>query len=83
MAILAECQRCHKKQAVKNRNCLCGEFRCDFIVAGSIVLELKALEGLTDDHIAQGLSYLKATRLKLAILLNFGTESLRTKRLVL
>ena len=61
----------------------CGEFRCDIVAAGSVVLELKALGQLTGDHIAQALSYLKATGLKLAILINFGQKSLETRRVVL
>ena len=62
---------------------LCGEFRLDVLVEDKIVLELKALERLTDDHLAQVLAYLKATGLRLAILLNFGRKSLDTKRVVL
>jgi GxxExxY protein len=62
---------------------LCGEFRCDIVVAEAVVLELKALDRLTDDHLAQALSYLKATGLHLAILLSFGTRSLQTQRVVL
>ncbi|HUT01705.1 MAG TPA: GxxExxY protein [Phycisphaerae bacterium] len=62
---------------------LCGRFRMDVVVDQKIVLELKALDKLTDDHVAQALSYLKATDLRLAILINFGTRSLETKRVVL
>jgi len=61
----------------------CGEFKLDMLVDGAIVLELKALDRLTDLCVAQAISYLKATGLRLAILLNFGTESLETKRVVL
>jgi len=62
---------------------VCGEFRMDLVVADKLVLELKALERLADVHLSQALSYLKATGLKLAILLNFGQKSLETKRVVL
>ena len=62
---------------------LCGQFRMDMVVGEAIILELKALERLTDEHVAQALSYLKATGLRLAILVNFGTKSLETKRVVL
>jgi len=62
---------------------LCGDFRMDLVVADSIVLELKALDRLTDEHVAQALSYLKATGLRLAMLLNFGTRSLEVRRVVL
>ena len=62
---------------------VCGEFRMDIVVEDKIVLELKALDRLADVHLAQALSYLKATGLKLAILFNFGQKSLETKRVVL
>jgi len=62
---------------------LCGEFRMDIVVEEKIVLELKAVDRLTDEHIAQALSYLKATGIKLAILMNFGRKSLESQRVVL
>ena len=62
---------------------ICGEFRADLVVDDKIILELKALDELNGNHVAQAISYLKATGLKLAILINFGTESLETKRVVL
>lgn len=61
---------------------LCGQFRMDIVVDDRIVLELKALAQFTNDHLAQVLSYLKATGLKLAILINFGTQRLETQRLL-
>ena len=62
---------------------LCGEFRMELLVNNMIVVELKALAGLADEHMAQALSYLKATGLRLAILINFGTVSLETRRVAL
>ena len=62
---------------------ICGKFRTDLVVDNKIVLELKALDELNSNHISQAVSYLKATGLKLAILINFGTESLETQRVVL
>ena len=60
-----------------------GEYRADFLIEGKIVLEIKACSGLTAVHEAQAIHYLKATGLRLAILLNFGCVSLQMKRLVL
>ena len=62
---------------------LCGTFRMDIVVDEKVVLELKALNGLVNDHLGQALSYLKATGLNLAIILNFGCRSLEIKRVVL
>lgn len=72
-----------KVAEVYYKDTLCGDFRMDIVVADSIVLELKALDVIASVHTAQALSYLKATGLRLAIVVNFGAESLETKRVVL
>jgi len=59
-----------------------GDYVADILVENSIILELKALDKLLPIHDAQVLNYLKATGIKLAILLNFGKDSLEHKRLV-
>ncbi|WP_430937003.1 GxxExxY protein [Saccharicrinis sp. 156] len=55
----------------------------DFICYDHIILEIKAVESLTDDHIAQVLNYLKATGIKLGLLINFGTARVQIKRVIL
>ena len=54
----------------------------DFICYGEVILELKALSGLESAHQAQLINYLKATDLKLGLLVNFGQASLESKRVV-
>ena len=54
----------------------------DFICFGRIILELKALSDLTSEHESQVLNYLKATDLKLGLLINFGSRRLQYKRFV-
>jgi GxxExxY protein len=49
---------------------LIGESRLDFLVGDRLVVELKAVETLLPIHSAQVLSYLKATRLSLGLLIN-------------
>lgn len=49
----------------------------------SIIVELKAVDKIIPIHKAQVLNYLKATGIKLAILLNFGKDSLEHERLVM
>ena len=44
----------------------------DFIVEGKIIIEIKAVRELTDEHRAQLQNYLKATGYKLGLLVNFG-----------
>jgi GxxExxY protein len=66
-----------KEIAVVYKGTLVGEGRLDFLVGGCLVLELKAVEGLASIHKAQVLSYLKATRLQLGLLINFNVPILR------
>ena len=47
-----------------------------------IILELKSVEEIINTHRSQALNYLKATRLPLAIILNFGKNGLEHERLV-
>ena len=58
-------------------------FNADFIVYEKIVLEVKAIECLTKSDIRQTLNYLAATKHKLGIVVNFGEDSLNSKRVVL
>ncbi|MDF2431645.1 MAG: hypothetical protein JWP44_1276 [Mucilaginibacter sp.] len=57
--------------------------RVDFLIEGIILLEIKALSGIEDLHINQILNYLKAYKLEVGLLINFGEKSLNFKRLVL
>jgi len=58
-------------------------YLADFVCFDNIIVELKALSELTGDHEAQVLNYLKASKFKLGLLINFGTKSLQFKRLIL
>lgn len=55
----------------------------DFVIENKIILELKAIEKLSNPHIKQTLNYLAASKLKLGLLINFGEDSLQYKRVVL
>lgn len=60
-----------------------GEFFADLYVEDRIIVELKHAKAIDDSHLAQCLNYLKATGKTLALLLNFGTERVQVKRVVL
>lgn len=62
----------------------CG-YRIDILVEGKVVVELKTVETFKDVHIAQVLTYLKLSKCKVGLLLNFYTKSLKDgiKRLIL
>jgi GxxExxY protein len=51
--------------------------RLDFVVGGVLIIELKVVEALNDVHRAPLLSYLRATRLQLGLLVNFNVTLLR------
>ena len=57
--------------------------RADFVVERKVLVELKAVIELEDVHLAQVLNYLKAYKLEVGLLINFGSKSLTFKRLVL
>jgi GxxExxY protein len=54
-----------------------GEARLDLLVDDNLVVELKAVEDIAPLHVAQILSYLKATRLRLGLLISFSVTTLR------
>ena len=59
-----------------------GRHRLDIVVEQTVILELKAINGINDLHKAQALSYLAATGLELALIINFGQPQLVWKRLI-
>jgi GxxExxY protein len=65
---------CYKKHLV-------GQHRLD-IIEQTVIVELKAVNAIVDVHVAQTLSYLKATNMEVALIINFGLLSLVWKRLI-
>lgn len=59
-----------------------GRHRLDLLVEESIIVELKAVSDLADIHFAQLRSYLKATGVKVGLLLNFAKPTLKIRRVV-
>ncbi|HMU43267.1 MAG TPA: GxxExxY protein [Ignavibacteriaceae bacterium] len=51
-----------------------GEYFADIIVNNKVILELKAVESLIEEHELQLINYLKATKIELGLLLNFGKK---------
>jgi GxxExxY protein len=54
----------------------------DFICYDEVIVEIKALDKLSGLEQAQVINYLKATRLKVGLLINFGSQALQHKRFV-
>lgn len=59
------------------------KYRADLVVDGKIVIEIKATTGLTKVDEAQLMHYLKATKYRVGLLLNFGKEKLEKRRIIL
>ncbi len=68
------------KLEVRYRGELVGQYRADILVAGVLILELKAVQAILPEHEVQVVNYLAATGLEQALLLNFGTRSLQIKK---
>lgn len=68
------------KLEVRYRGELVGMYRADLLVAGLLILELKAVQAILPEHEVQVVNYLAATGLEQALLLNFGTKSLQVKK---
>ncbi len=58
-----------------------GTRRADFFVENCIMVEIKAVSELKDEHKAQAINYLEAYQMEIGLLLNFGSLSLEHKRL--
>ncbi len=58
-----------------------GTRRADFIVAGEVMVEIKAIIKLEEVQLAQALNYLTAYQIEKGLLINFGSNSMEVKRL--
>jgi GxxExxY protein len=58
------------------------KYCADFLCFDQIIVELKAISELTENNYKQLFNYLKATNLKLGLIINFGNESLEYKRII-
>jgi GxxExxY protein len=59
------------------------KYYSDYFIDNKIILEVKAASDIADAHVSQTLNYIKAGQVKLGLLINFGTESLEWKRLII
>ncbi len=60
-----------------------GDFFADLLVERCLLIELKACRALADEHTAQLLGYLRASRVEHGLLINFGSPRLQVQKLVL
>lgn len=70
-----------KEQTIFYEGISVGTRRVDFLVADTVLVELKAVIQLENVHLAQAINYLEAFNLEVGLLINFGSTSLQFKRL--
>ncbi len=61
---------------------LLGDYFADLVVNGRLILEVKAVRTLTDEHIAQILGYLRASRMEHGLLINFGAAKYQIRKYI-
>ena len=59
---------------------LLGEYYADLFVEECLIVELKAVRQICDEHVAQILGYLKSARIETGLLINFGAAKLSVKK---
>jgi GxxExxY protein len=57
-----------------------GDYLADIVVEDSVIVELKAIKAFDNVHFAQCINYLKATGMKICLLINFGQPKIEIKR---
>lgn len=55
-------------------------YKADFVCYGGLIIEMKTVETITDVHRSQLIHYLKATKIKKGLLINFKNKSLQYER---
>ena len=58
-----------------------GEYYADVLVENKVILELKSADGIREEHEAQLLNYLRATKIEVGLLLNFGKKPEHKRKL--
>lgn len=59
------------------------KFYADFVVFDKVILEVKGIKAIADEHVAQAINYLKVSDNRIALIVNFGELKLSYKRLIL
>lgn len=75
------CVEVERSFEVTFRGTVIGRYRTDLVVAQTVIVELKCCESLAREHQAQLFNYLKVSRLRIGLLVNFRRGKLEWKRL--
>jgi GxxExxY protein len=67
---------------IRYRDQFIGHYIADLVVEGTVIVELKAVESISQAHVGQVVNYLKASGLPVGLLLNFGRPRLEIRRVL-
>lgn len=73
-------QQQHPSSVLDEDGTLLGEFYSDLLIENRLVVELKAVRAIAEEHIAQLLGYLRSGRFETGLLINFGSPRLFVKK---
>jgi GxxExxY protein len=73
----------HPLKAYDEDGTVLGDYFADLLIESELIIEIKAGRAIADEHIAQTLGYLRASGHKHALLVNFGTQRIQFKKLIL
>jgi GxxExxY protein len=60
-----------------------GDYNADLFIENRLIVELKAVKTLADEHVAQLLGYLRSSRIEHGLLINFGAPKMQIKKYIL
>jgi GxxExxY protein len=75
-----EVKQQHALQVLDEDGTLLGDFFADLFVESCLVVELKAVRAVADEHVAQILGYLRSARIETGLLVNFGSPIIHVKK---
>ena len=87
-ALIVELRKCalsvesQKVFAIRYEGTVVGDYQADLVVSGKVIVECKAVAALDPVHDAQLINYLKASGMRVGLLMNFGRPKLQYRRLV-
>ncbi len=76
-------QQQHPLNVYDEDGTLLGEYFADLVVDDRLIVELKAVREIADEHVAQVLGYLKSSRIEHGLLINFGSHKFQIKKYIL
>ncbi len=78
-----EVKQQHALQVLDEDGTVLGDFRADLFVENQLIVELKAARNVVEEHVAQLLGYLRASRIEHGLLANFGAPKFQIKKYIM